>query len=153
MRKLFIGTMMVCLLGALAIGAVLAWNGSTPASPQTATAGEVDVSVYWVSGGTGNEVVPTNQWIEVAKAGINNTGDVDVRVRASAGSVGSISYSSACGGANNTSGQVVRIDPTYVPAGAWAGDLVKVELKADANLEDECQGDTINYDLIINVET
>ena len=155
MRKLFIGTLMVSLLGALVIGAVLAWTGTTPASSRTATAGNVVVSVYWSTGDTGNKVVPTNQWIEVAKAGISNTGDIDVHVRAdpNAGSIGAISYSPSCGGADNTSGRVVLLNGGNVPTNSSAGDLVSVQLAADTGLEDACQGATINYDVTINVES
>lgn len=155
MRKLFMGTILISLLGALVIGAVLAWTGSTPALPRSATAGNVVVAVNWDSGGTGNKVVPTNAWIEVAKAGITNTGDIDVHVQANpnAGSVGSIGYSPSCGGSDNTTGQVIRTSNANVPTGTSVADLVSVQLKADTGLEDACQGATVNYDLTINVES
>jgi len=154
MRKLFIGTLMVSLLGALVIGAVLAWTGSTTDS-SSAQAGSVSVAFYGYDQ-TANKVVPNDQWIEVANGGLTNNGDIPVHVRAdpNAGSVGSISYSPACGGSANTLGAVNQASGSTVNVGASVDDpLYRVYLKADTGLPDACQGATISYDVTINVES
>jgi len=153
MRKLFIGTILVSLLGALAIGAVLAWTGSTTGS-SSAQAGSVSVAFYGYDQ-LSNKVVPNNQWIEVANGGLTNNGDIAVHVRAdpNAGSVSTISYANSCGGAPYTDGAVNQESGSSVNPGNSADDLYRVYLRAATGLPDACQGQTISYDVTINVES
>ena len=149
MRKLFIGTIVVSLLGALVIGAALAWTGSTTGSG-SATAGGVGVTFNnWVP--TGNPVVPNDNWIQVADTGFTNTGDITVH--ATGGSVSGIDVPGGGACNDNLLGAVNVSDGSNVLPGNSIGDAYDVFLKMDTLAEDDCQGDTINYSVTIDVST
>jgi len=149
MRKLFIGTIVVSLLGALVIGAALAWTGSAK-GPASATAGTVGVAFYnWVP--TGNLVIPNDTYIKVADSGFTNTGNITVH--ATGGLVGNI-WETAGGACNdNITGAVNVSDGSNVLPGNSIADAYDVYLKMDSSAEDSCQGATINYDVTIDVGT
>ena len=147
MRKLFIGTILVSLLGALVIGAVLAWTGSAK-GPASATAGSVGVDFYnWVD--TGNKVVPNDTWIQVADSGFRNTGNITVH--ATGGVVSNIWGAGACN--DDISGAVNVSDGSSVAAGTTIDDAYDIFLMMGSGAEDACQGATINYDVTIDVGT
>jgi hypothetical protein len=155
-RKLFIGTMAVCLLGALTIGAVLAWTGSTTGSG-SATAGSVSIDFHNYAA-SANLVIPNDTDIEVARTGFTNNGDI--KVKPDAGNPGSASVTStskpvACDTSNFASPRpnTVGTSTAYVNPGSDSGDdafRVYVQMKSGA--VDACQGVTINYAVTINVE-
>jgi hypothetical protein len=156
MRKLFIGTMVVCLLGALAIGAVLAWTGSTTSS-RSATAGTVSIDFHNYTP-TANPVIPNATDIEVARTGFTNTGDIAVMPRASNPGSANVTGTSA-GGCDTTNFNTPRNNAVggssgYVNPGNDSGDdAFRVYLNMKSGAADACQGATISYDVTINVET
>jgi len=147
MRKLFIGTIVVSLLGALVIGAALAWTGSAKA-PVSATAGTVGVAFYnWVP--TGNLVIPNDTYIKVADSGFTNTGNITVH--ATGGLVDNIWGAGDCD--NDISGSVNVSDGSAVAPGYSIADAYDIFLYMGSGAEDSCQGVTINYDVTIDVGT
>ena len=155
MRKFFGGTIVVSLMAAGLVGAALAWTGSiTDGVDDGATAGYVCVTLYNQET-VANPVVPNGGFTEVMNGGLENCGDVAVHVKSGvdAGSVSTISYDSGCGGADNTIGRVVRISGATVPVDTDVDDLWRVDLAADGDLEDACQGDTIDFTVTVNVTT
>ena len=157
MRKFFIGTMVVCLLGALTIGAVLAWTGSTSGS-NSATAGSVSIAFDSYTP-TANLVIPSGTDILVANTGFANNGDIKVKPRA--GNPGSASVTGtskpvACDATNfNTPrSNTVGVNTGYVdPASSSGGDAFRVYVNMKPAAVDACQGVTIDYAVTINVET
>ena len=149
MRRLFIGTILVSLLGAAVVGAVLAWTGSTPSSQQNATAGAVSVEVYWNSGDiSGAVVVPDNAWTKVASGGITNTGDIAVHVTG-----GTVTYNPGVGPDCLVTGQLDDIVGTSVAKAASVGNLYGVYLKMATTAPDGCQSSPLVYDVVIDVES
>jgi hypothetical protein len=147
MRKLFIGTIVVSLLGALVIGAALAWTGSVNGS-SSATAGTVGVAFYnWAP--TGNLVIPNDSYIKVADSGFTNTGNITVH--ATGGLVGTIWGAGACD--DDISGAVNVSDGSAIAPGGSIDDAYDIFLKMSSGAEDSCQGATINYKVTIDVET
>ena len=148
MRKLFIGTILVSLLGAAVIGAALAWTGQAVSTGQTAATGEVSAQV-WNVVGTGALVVPTGNWIKVADGGLYNDGDIAV------GAVsGSVSNAQVTGvGTCGLSGLVAITDGGKVAVGSTASPLYDVSLAMPTNAGNACQNGAITYDLTINVDT
>jgi len=142
MRKLFIGTILVSLLGAAVVGAALAWDGSA-SSTQTATAGEIHAYAYDFVG-TGALVVPTNSWIEVGSIGLGNDGDITLH--ATSGSVGNISYAGEC----QLSGKVDVANGGDVLVGQAFGGLYDISLAMGTGAINNCQNATISYDLTLN---
>ncbi len=157
MRKLFIGTMVVCLLGALTIGAVLAWNGSAT-SPRSATAGSVSIAFNSYAP-TANPVIPNDTDILVATTGFTNNGDIAVKPNAV--SPGSASVTGTSAGSNCTAGNFLTPRPNTVgtnggyvgPAGTSGGDAFHVHVQMKSGAVDACQGVTIDYSVTINVTT
>jgi hypothetical protein len=148
MRKLFIGTILVSLLGAAVIGAALAWTSQAVSTGQTATAGEASAEVWNVIG-TGALVVPTGNWIKVADGGLYNDGDIPVS--AVSGSVNN-AYVTGVG----TCGLVGLVEITNggkVSVGATASPLYNVFLAMPTNASDLCQNGAITYDLTVNVSS
>lgn len=149
MRKLFIGTIVVSLLGALVIGAALAWTGSAK-GPASATAGTVGVEFYnWQP--TGNPVIPNDSYIKIADSGFHNTGDI--AVHATGGLVDNIWVAGASACNDDISGAVNVSDGSAVAPGGYIADAYDIFLYMGAGAEDSCQGATINYDVTINVGT
>jgi hypothetical protein len=148
MRKLFIGTILVSLLGAAVIGAALAWTGKAVSTGQTATTGEASAQV-WNVVGTNALVVPTGGWIKVADGGLYNIGDIPVG--AVSGSVDNavVTDVGTCG----LSGYVEVIDGYKVPVGSTASPLYNVYLAMPTDAPDVCQNGAITYDLTINVSS
>ena len=149
MRKLFIGTILVSLLGAAVIGAALAWTGSVTGGGD-ATAGTVGVAFYnWNA--ISSVVVPNAADIKVAETGFSNTGNITVQ--ATGGSVPSINVPAAtvCNGYLSGSVQVAHGD--WVSPGSSIGYAYDVFLKMNADAPDDCQGKTISYDVTINVKS
>lgn len=145
MRKLFAGTMLTFLLGALAIGGALAWTGSTIGS-STAQAGQVAIT-FGAYNQTGAKVVPNNTWTTVANGNITNTGDIAVQVNG--GSVTNIN-AGAC--SDDMAGQVVPTDGSFVAPSATGGGYA-VQLYMSSGAEDSCQNATIYYDVTISVNS
>jgi len=147
MRKLFIGTILVSLLGALVIGSVLAWSGSKSGSA-SATAGSVGVDFNnWVN--TGSLVVPNDTWIKVADSGFTNTGNITVH--ATGGLVSNIWGAGACN--DDIAGAVNVSDGSNVAPGNSIADAYDIFLMMGSGAENSCQGATINYDVTIDVGT
>jgi hypothetical protein len=155
-RKLFIGTMLVCLLGALAIGAVLAWTGSASTS-NSATAGSVSIAFHNYAT-TANLVIPNDTDILVATTGFTNNGDIKVKPRASdpgSASVTSTSKPVACDTTNFSFPRpnTVGANNGYVNPGSDSGnDAFRVYVQMSSGAVDACQGVGINYNVTINVE-
>lgn len=147
MRKFFIGTMMVCLLGAMTIGAVLAWNGSAT-SQRTATTGSASAQIWNVID-SGNLVVPTGNPIKVADGGIWNDGDIAVFVTSGSVSNAIVTGIGACG----LTGSVTVTDGASVAVNATASPLYDVYLTMATGAGDACQAGAITYNLTINVSS
>lgn len=145
MRKLFIGTMLTSLLGAAVIGGALAWTGSTPAASVTASSGAVAVVISGYNP-TGNLVVPTATDIKVADAGITNNGDITVHVTGGSVTVTNLGVCGITGSVGNINGGNVAPATSFAP-------LYDVFLNMPTGAPNGCQGQTINYDLTINVAT
>ena len=148
MRKLFIGTILVSLLGAAVIGAALAWTGQATSTAQPARTGIVSAQV-WNVVGTNAPVVPTGQWIKVADGGLSNNGDI--ALHAVSGSVSNVWVTNV--GACGLSGLVQITDGGFVAVGAMASPLYDVSLAMPTNAGNACQNGAITYDLTINVDT
>ena len=147
MRKLLIGTMLVSLLAALAIGAVLAWNGSDT-SLENAASGSASAEIWNVQD-TGNLVVPTGDPIKVANGGIYNNGDIPVGV-----TTGSVNNAQVTGvGTCGLSGSVNVTNTNNVAVGATSAPLYDVYLTMATWASNACQNGAITYDLTINVES
>jgi hypothetical protein len=147
MRKFFLALMLSSALGALVIGGALAWTGSTSGS-DSATAGSVGVAFYNYVG-TGLPVVPNNSWIKVAESGFTNIGGI--AVHATGGSVPAINVPGGTACNDNLLGAVNVFDNTTVNPTGSIGHAYDIFLKMDTGAEDDCQGDTINYNVTINV--
>ena len=157
MRKLFIGTILVSVLGALVIGAVLAWLGSETSS-RTANAGSVTIAFnnYTPSG---NLVIPNDTDIEVARTGFKNTGDI--KVKPNAGIPGSATVTATSAGSNcfptnflTPRNNAVGNHTGYViPDATSGGDAFRVYVRMKSGAAEGCQGVTISYDVTINVKT
>ena len=148
MRKLFIGTILVSLLGAAVIGAALAWTGQATSTGQTATTGEVSAQV-WNVVGTGALVVPTGNWIKVADGGLYNDGDI--ALHAVSGSVSNVWVTNV--GTCGLSGSVVITNGGYLSVESTGYPLYDVFLAMPTDAGDACQNGAITYDLTINVDT
>ena len=148
MRKLFIGTILVSLLGAAVIGAALAWTSQAVSTGQTAATGVASAQV-WNVVGTGAKVIPTGNSILVANGGLYNNGDIAV------GAVtGSVSNAVVTGvGTCGLSGSVVITNGGMVSVGATASPLYDVYLAMATNAGNACQNGAITYDLTINVSS
>jgi hypothetical protein len=142
MRKLFIGTILVSLLGAAVIGAALAWDGSAT-STQSATTGGIHAYAYDFVG-TSALVVPTDSWIQVGSIGLGNDGNITLH--ATSGSVGNITYAAACA----LSGKVDVANGGDVLVGNQYGGLYNISLAMGLGADNSCQNQTISYDLTLN---
>ncbi len=156
MRKLFMGTLITSLLGALVVGAALAWTGSAVENYNT-SAGTLSVALYSVDA-TGNAVYPTASAIYVLQGGIQNNTPanpgiaVSVQTGGAAGSVAVVSTTDGCQG--YLSGDVDLLNSSFVgPGGGNADNLWAAWLSMAENAPDICQGDTININVTVNVET
>ena len=147
--------MLVSLLAALVVGAVLAWTGSTSGS-STASAGSVSIAFDSYTA-TGNKVVPTGVDIQVAYTGFTNTGDISVAPDASnPGSATVTGTNSASCGSGEFNAGAVTVGPNngYVPPGNTSGgDAFRVWLNMNTAANQACQGETIYYNVTINVTT
>jgi hypothetical protein len=150
-RRLFIGTMLTSLLGALVIGGVLAWTGSTAATPESATSGVAAAAVYNYVNTPGALVLPTGLDIKVGDAGITNTGNIAVHV--TGGTVTNVTYNVGNSGACGVTGSVAVTNPNPIAPGASFAPLYDVFLNMPTTAGDICQNNTIGFDLTINVAT
>jgi hypothetical protein len=152
MRKLFIGTMVVCLLGALTIGAVLAWTGSTPAKKYNTQTGSVCAAIYGESY-TGNQVYPTGSAIGVLRGGFSNcTSSPGISLSLYDANPGDVAINSP--GGCSLSGDVAMLsDETVSPGNTTTADRWEAQITMGAGAPNACQGQTIDYDVTINVET
>lgn len=155
MRKFFIGTMLVSLLGALVVGAVLAWTGSTSGS-STASAGSVSIAFDSYTS-TGNKVVPNDTNIMVAYTGFTNNGAISVKPDASNPGSATVTgtNSASCGSGEFNAGTVtVGANNGYVaPSATSGGDAFDVWLNMKGAANQACQGETIYYNVTVNVTT
>ena len=147
MRKFLIGTMLVSLLAALAIGGVLAWTGSYT-EQQNAATGSASAEI-WNVVNTGNLVVPTGDPIKVANGGIYNNSDIPVGVTSGSVSDATVSGVGTCG----LTGSVNVTNANNVAVGATASPLYDVYLTMATFASDACQNGAITYNLTINVES
>ena len=149
MRKLFIGTILVSLLGALAIGAVLAWTGSTTnGTGQSAATGEVSAQV-WNVAGTGALVVPTGAPILVATGGLYNDGDIAMGATGGSVSNAVVTNVGTCG----LSGSVTVTNGGLLAVGATVAPLYDVYLTMGTGAGNGCQNGAISYDLTIDISS
>jgi len=146
--------MLTSLIGTLVIGAALAWTGTTSSSPQSATAGSVSASVYnYVP--TANVVIPTALPIKVGDAGITNSGAIAVNV--TGGSVsGIVTGDGACNayiGISGITGSVTVTNAGFVGPSTSFSPLYDVFLTMGTGAPNGCQGQTISFNLTVNVAT
>lgn len=145
MRKYFLGLMLSSALGAIVIGSALAWTGSGSWNGGSGQAGSVSITLTdWAP--TGNKVIPTGNPILVGTVGFLNNGDVTVH--ATGGSVSTVGPYASC-----AAGSVSVQNPGNVTPGAQYGGLVNVFLTMPPLASDDCQGQTIPFDLTVTVET
>jgi hypothetical protein len=142
MKKLFIGTILVSLLGAAVIGTALAWTGSASDS-ESATAGQIHAYAYGFVG-TGAKVVPTDSWIQVGSIGLHNDGDITLHATTGS-SVGMISPNWC-----NLSGAVNVVNGGDVKVGEEYGGLYDIFLMMGSGANNACQNQPISYDLTLN---
>ncbi|MGE0599710.1 MAG: hypothetical protein AB7J35_11435 [Dehalococcoidia bacterium] len=145
MRKYFIGLMLSSALGAVAIGSALAWTGSGSWSGGSASAGSVSIVLTDWSPST-NKVVPTGSPIEVGTVGFLNNGDVTVH--ATGGSVSTTGPYASCATGSATVSNGGNVSP-----GQQYGGLVAISLTMPTDASDDCQGQSITFDITVNVET
>jgi hypothetical protein len=152
MRKLFIGTILVSLLGALVIGTVLAWTGSTPAKKYYTATGTVCATI---SGEhyTGNQVYPTGSPVGVLRGGFANcTTSPGINLSLYDANPGDVAINSP--GGCSLSGDVAMLSDEWVAPGyTTTADRWEAQITMGTGAGDGCQGQTIDYDVTINVET
>jgi hypothetical protein len=141
MRKLFIGTILVSLLGAAVIGAALAWTGSA-SDTENASAGQIHAYPYGFAG-TGNKVVPTGQWIEVGTIGLHNDGDIALHATGGSLTPRDLASCHLTGAVNVENNGTVGVGEEY-------GGLYSLWLQMATDAANGCQNQTITYDLVLN---
>ncbi len=157
MRKFFASAFGLTLTIALAVGVVLAWSGqATNVAPYTAQAGSISVSLAEVNS-VNNTVYPTGSATKVLTGKIaNNTGNPGVPVWISSGSVAVTNAGvAACDSfrvGGGITGSVTPTDQGYVNPGTQGGAW-DAFLKMNTNAPEECQGQTLTYNVTINVNT
>ncbi len=157
MRKLFIATFSMSLLGVLLVGAALAWTARVTAPSVNAFIGKLAVALPNESfASTGKKLYPGVGRIPVTTGKIvNNTpSDPGVAVKVTDAS---ISFPNAplfpaqeCAG---FIGGDVDVD-TNTPVGPGGGALgFTVFLSLASNAPNSCQGKTVTYSLTFNLKT
>jgi hypothetical protein len=152
MRKLFIGTIVVSFLGALVIGAALAWTGSTPAVEYNTLTGSVCAAI---SGDhyTGNQVYPTGNPTGVLRGGFTNcTSSPGINLSLYDANPGDVAIYSP--GGCSLSGDVAMLsDELVAPGNSTTADRWEAQITMGSGAPNACQNQTIDYTVTINVET
>jgi hypothetical protein len=145
MRKRFGLVFFMSLFLTLAIGAAYAWTASTSGS-FSASAGTVSMA-FDSYAGTGYQVYPTNNWIDVEYGNFKNTTPANpgLPLQLTGGTVSNIASDSDCEA--YMGGQVVITDASFVAPGGYTGGQWYVQLYMVPSTPNYCQGDSISYDL------
>lgn len=157
MRRFFPSVFLVTATLAVIVGVGVAWTSSAT-GPATASAGSLSVALDASNPGYGpiaNQVYPSGSWTNVFVGQIKNNTPANpgIPVSITGGSVvvtgasnGACNYSTISGNLAVTN--VGPIGPGGVIGGEWYAQL---NMSSAAN--DSCQGNTINYDITVNVAT
>ena len=152
MRKLFIGTTLTSLLGALVVGGVLAWTGSTTNAGYSTLSGTVCATIS-SDAYTGNQVFDGAGATDVLQGGFTNcTSSPGVNLSLYDANPGDVTITSPGGCA--LSGDVVMLaDQLVGPGGASAPNRWSAQITMGPGAPNSCQTTPIVYDVTINVET
>ncbi len=164
MRKLFAGVFGVSVLLAVLVGAAFAWTSSTPAHTYVNHAGTLSVDLanvtYYPNNGSPNQVYPTGNWIPVLQGQIvNNTpANPGIPVHITGGTVDTFtSPNSNCLAALSAGflhGKIDNINGASVAQGGGVGGWWDAYLMLQTNTpNNDCQGNNINYNVVIDVST
>lgn len=168
MRKIFGGTMLLSITGAIILGGAFAWNGSKTSGEQTFHLGAVDWALHYESE---NGVVGPNDGTTVQPIGdgyIDNLGDFPLKITSGAIRIddsngaplmcASAAYYNGSvdplGGPNDMLAPHTYGNPIGGPddAGITAGQFATT-MMVMSSLPDSCMGQTISYTVRIDVTT
>jgi len=165
MRKIFGGTMMLSIVGAIVLGGAFAWNNSQTTSEQTIKIGTVAWTLHYeqenTMAGPNDGVMRT-----IGDGWIRNTGNFGLQIVSTSGSTGSQwlldHATSTCavdsyynGAVNAETGGTLLPGQTGNPdetTGVSAGRY-HVKLGLDPSMPNSCVGGTVAYTVLVNVQT
>ncbi len=157
MRKVFGSVFLVTTMLAAIVGVGIAWTSSATGSA-TASAGSLSVALDSSNSGygpTANQVYPSGLWTNVFEGQIKNNTPANpgIAVSITGGSVAVTGTSN--GGCNwsTISGNLDVTGPGPIAAGGAIGGQWFAQLNMSGAANDSCQGNTISYNVIVNVTT
>jgi len=157
MRRVFSLVFVTTATLAVLVGVGLAWTSSAGGSFQ-ASSGSLSVALDFSNGGygyIGNAVYPTNSPINVLKGQIKNNTPANpgIAVAATTGSVNVTGASNVACNYGTITGDIVVTNNAPVPPGGVIGDEWYARLTMTTAANNDCQGNTISYDVTVNVTT
>lgn len=145
MRKLFGATFGIAAILSLVVGVAFAWTSQTASVEQTAQAGAISVALGGTEA-TNTPVYPGGGWTHVRSGTLVNNSGIGVSMtNGTAGILGSTcDY-------ENVSGQL-RVVDSYVAPNTTGGKW-EVDVAAESDWNNSCQGSEIRYLVTVDVTT
>jgi hypothetical protein len=159
MRKLFLGITTLSMLGALIVGAALAWTTQVNNTTGSAQAGQIVAEPVLTSVTPAQKLYPTGTYIHVQDAALKNTTPADpgISLKIASGTVFGFPTTVAngygtCNVAGMLSGIVDNIDSTPVAPGSTGGSAA-VQIKMDPATPECAENKTFGYTVQLTMVT
>ncbi len=143
----------VTALLAVVIGGAFSWTASTTGA-YTANAGTLSVAIA-NDAYTGNALYPTGIYTDVVSGQIQNNTPANpgIPVQLTGGSVGGFTPSNGGCSSGHFAGDVIVTDSSFVGPGGGVGGSWMARILMGTGAPDVCQGNTVGYNVTLNVAT